>query len=231
MICSVSASVLSVVLLGVLPQTSGGTSQTSTVKVAPKPAVTATDTSTPTPAAAAPAPLPNVSASLKPSLQVLQQALTAVHADRWKAAKPVREATLTNVASIHHDLDDTLPGLLATADASPGSLSAVLPLQRNLGALYDVVLRVTVIAESSAPQEQTAALEQAMTSLEGARRTLSDRVQTTALAQEQQVKDLQKTIAAAKAQAAAVPATPAAKDTSAAAKAKAKKKKPVVTQQ
>ena len=167
----------------------------------------------PAPAATATAP-GTASGLVQPSVGTLNQALGMLRVEKWKVSRNVREATATNIGSIRHDLDATLPGLISTADASPGSISAMLPLTRNLGALYDVVLRVAVIAESGAPQEQLGALEQAMTSLEGARRGLGDRLQNVVEAQEQQISDLQKALAARPAPVAtpaptAVPVTPA----------------------
>ena len=67
----------------------------------------------------------------------------------------------------------------------------MVPASQNLGALYDVLLRVTVVAESTAPAEQTAALERALTSLEGARRAYTERLQGTAEAEDRQLTDLQ----------------------------------------
>ena len=148
------------------------------------------------------------SAMVQTSLSTLGQAVGQLHIEKWKMSKDVRQATIANVASIRKDLDATLPGLLTTADASPSTISALLPVSRNLGALYDVVLRVTVIAESAAPQDQTGALEQAMTELEGARRDLSDRLQSTAASQEQRMQSLQKSLAERPAPTAVAPPVP-----------------------
>ena len=178
--------------------------------------------STPAAAPAQPVPETTTTALVQPATAALQQALPVLRVDKWKTSRSLRDATLANISSIQKDLDSTLPGLLSTADASPGSVSAALPVSRNLGALYDVVLRVAVIAESSAPQEQTAMLSQAMNSLESARRSLSDRLQASALASEQQVRDLQKTLASRPAPVAAAPAPQPAKP----ATTPKKKKKP-----
>jgi hypothetical protein len=152
-----------------------------------------------TPGSAAPAPVAargTASATVQPALGTLRQTVDGLSFERWKLSKVLREATVANVGSIRRDLDSTLPGLLATADAAPNSVAGTLPVSRNLGALYDVLLRVTVIADSSAPPEQAAALAQSMTSLEGARRALDERLQSGAVVQEQRVVDLQKTLAA-----------------------------------
>ena len=145
-----------------------------------------------------------------------------------EGAKDVREATLTNVGSIRRDLEATLPGLLAAADAQPGSVATALPVERNLGALYDVLLRVTVVAEPAAPMEQTSALEHAMKSLEGARRELSDQLQSSAEAQEQKAVAMQKALNAVPPPPVAVAAVGSAPCP--AVSAPTKRKKPVVKQ-
>ena len=140
-------------------------------------------------AVAAPAP-PSV--QVQPALAPLKLAVDALNVDRWKASKAVRETTAANLNSIRKDLLETLPGLLATADAAPASVAAVLPVTRNLGALYDVALRVTVVAETAAPEDQVDAMQSALSSLEGAKRSLNERVQSGAEGEERQVTELTK---------------------------------------
>ncbi len=131
---------------------------------------------------------------VQPSLATVQQSLERVLLDRWKTSKALKDTTTNNLASIHRDLETTLPGLLATADGVPGSAAGLVPVSQNLGALYDVLLRVTVVAESSAPTEQTAALEQALTSLESARQSFTERLQSAAETQDRRLTELQATL-------------------------------------
>ena len=72
------------------------------------------------PAPPAPAVLPSV--TMQPSLDVLKTALSIVRVDRWKASGAIRNEAESNVASIQRDLDATLPGLIAAADASPSRI-------------------------------------------------------------------------------------------------------------
>ena len=150
---------------------------------------------------------------VQPSLGTVEQSLEMVSVDRWKASKALKEATTNNLGSIHRDLETTLPALLATADGAPGSVAGMVPVSQNLGALYDVLLRVTVVAESVAPTEQAAALEHGLTSLEGARRAFTERLQGAAEAQDRRVTDLQTALSARPASvamaAAPAPCTPA----------------------
>ncbi len=145
---------------------------------------------------------------VQPSLGTVEQALEKVFVDRWKASKTLKETTTNNLGSIHRDLETTLPGLLAAADGTSGSVVGMVPVSQNLGALYDVLLRVTVVAVSAAPPEQTAALEQALTSLEGARRSFLERLESMAAMQDQRLTELRTALSArpAPAVAASVPA-------------------------
>ena len=163
---------------------------------------------------------------VQPALGTLRQMLGVVRLDKWKMSKAVRDVTAGNVNSIGKDVDSTLPSLLATADAAPNSVAGMLPVSRNMAALYDVLLRVTVVAETSAPKDQADALEQAMVSLEGTRHTFDDQVQSVAVRRDQQVSELQKALSARPVVTAA-PVTPTPVEVAPTAHPK-RKKKPVV---
>ena len=134
--------------------------------------------------AAAPA---TASSLLAPGLATLRQSLSAIHLDKWKAPGPVRQEADSNIGSITRDLDGTLPGLLATADAVPGVISQNLPVFRNVDALYDVLLRVVETADLSAPEKDTENLHRALSSLDDARRALGDSIEGAAVQQEKQL--------------------------------------------
>jgi len=140
-----------------------------------------------TPAAPAnPAP----SALIQPAIDTLQQTIGGLKLDKWKGGSVRTEAT-SNVTSIQRNLQSTLPGLLKDADAAPNSISGVLPVYRDVIALYDVVLRVYDAARVSGSVDQVSALQQALSSLEGGRRALHERLMSAATAQEEQISQLQ----------------------------------------
>ena len=147
-----------------------------------------------------------------PATSAVKQALTTASVDHWKLSRAARDSTSGNLDSIARDINETLPGLLTTADSLPpaGSTSqtALLPVTRNLTALYEVLLRVTVTAEASAPKDQISALEGALSSVQSARHTLDDRAQDAALDEDRQISDLRKALAAAKAPQPAAATTP-----------------------
>ena len=150
--------------------------------------------SNPAPAQSQPAPAAPAhakpSAQLQPALDTLRQAVDALNLEKWKKGS-VRDEAATNISSIQRDLQSTLPPLLAQADASPQAVSKILPVSRNIDALYDVVLRVVDGARIAASSDQFSQLQSAMTGLDKARHTLNDGLQESAAAQEKQIGDLQ----------------------------------------
>ncbi len=164
-----------------------------------------------TPVQGAPSAPPADSGLLRPALDQVQQTVGALHVDKWKRGS-VRDEAGDHVSAILRDLHTTLPPLLDTADASSGTISKMLPLSRNIAALYDVLLSVVEGARISGSAEELTRLEQALTSLGNARASLDDRLQASAASLEKQEIDLRATLQAREAVKCAVaspPATPA----------------------
>lgn len=181
--------------------------------------------------AAPSAPAPAPSALLQPSLDTVLQAVTAVKLEKWKRGT-VRDETGDHITAIEHDLQGTLPPLLQTADANAGKLSKVLPVTRNAEALYDVLVSVVEAARVAGPPDQVTQLEQALSGLGTALRSLDDRVQEIAAAQELETSGLRKsvqTLTAAKLAAAAAPAPPPKPCPAPAPARKPRKKPPAAT--
>jgi hypothetical protein len=159
------------------------------------------------------------------------QTVSAVKLEKWKRGT-VRDETGEHITAIEHDLQGTLPPLLQTADANAGTLSKVLPVSRNTEALYDVLVSVVEAARVAAPADQVTQLEQALSGLGTALRSLDDRVQEIAAAEEAQTSDLRKTVqtlTAAKLAAAAAAPPPAKPCPTPAPARKPKKKPPAAT--
>jgi hypothetical protein len=162
---------------------------TSATLLAAQPPAATGNPQPPNPAPAASATLP--SATLQPSLDVLRSALPGLHVDRWRASNAIRDEAQSNLGSIQRDVQTTLPALLAAADAAPGSAGKVLPVYRNVEALYDVMLRVDAAARLAAPNDQMSAIDQALARLDDGRRALGDQLQQATDGQEKQVLHLQ----------------------------------------
>lgn len=133
------------------------------------------------------------SSLIAPAVDHLSQVVSQVQLERWKGSS--RDETDTNLRSIEHNVSTTLPQLVTTADAQPSSITASLPLLRNLDALCAVMIRVSVTARANAPTQQAESLNGALTALQSARNTLADQVQTLATAQEKQISSLHDQVA------------------------------------
>lgn len=151
------------------------------------------------PAAAAPsspaASSGRTGAALQPSVQLVKEALSAVNVDKWKASSSIKSEADSNLRSVQRDIDSTLPDLVTAADAAPDSLAKGLPVFRNVDALYDVMLRLDAAGRLAAPKDEVGALDDALSGIATARRTLGDQLQASADAQEQRIIRLQQAAA------------------------------------
>ena len=164
-VCSFLCAALAAQTEGVPPKAAPATSE---VPGAPAGVTTAQ------PAAPAAAPAPPVLPSnlLVPSLNHLQETLNALKLDKWKRGT-VRDEAGDNVNEVLKDVKSTLPDLMKTADSGPEAVSKTLPLSRNLGALYDVMLRVYEASRVVAPVGNSAGSRRSEDRAPGARRPSS----------------------------------------------------------
>jgi hypothetical protein len=165
---------------------------------------------------------------LKRSLDEVNNTVTGVHLDKWKRGS-VREEADNNIQAIQRDVKGTLPSLLKDADAAPGSLSKMLPLSRNVDALYDVLVHLVEQSRVSGTGDDAGQLQQTLSDLEKARVTLDKQILQTASVQEKQIVDLRTTVQKQDVSlraAAAVPPAPKCPATAPAKKRSTVKKKP-----
>jgi hypothetical protein len=160
--------------------------------VAQSPTPSAPQQSTPAPKAGPSRPA-TPSETLQSALDGVQKTIGSLKLEKWKKGT-IREEAGASINSIQRDLQGTLPSLLKTADAAPGTVSKVLPVSRNIDALYDVLVHIVEGARVAAPTDQVADLQQAMNNLEKARVTLDDHLQDSVTAQEKLVADLRSTV-------------------------------------
>lgn len=130
---------------------------------------------------------------LQRSLDEVRITVGNVRLDKWKRGS-VRDEAGTNIDAIQRDLQGTLPTLLKDADSAPGTLTKVLPLSRNVDALYDVMVHVVEAARVVGTSDNVGQLQQALSDLEKARVVLDNQIQQTADVQEKQVLDLRNTV-------------------------------------
>lgn len=140
-----------------------------------------------------PPPPPSASSILRPALDQVQQTLGAIRTDRWKRGT-VRDEAGADIGSIISDIQLNVPSLLRDADAAPGALSKMVPVSKHVDALYDVLLRVVEASRIAAPDDQAAALRQALLTLNTARLSFDDSMIASATAQEKQIVELRATV-------------------------------------
>lgn len=165
---------------------------------------------------------------LQPSLDTVQQTLGSLRLDRWKRGS-IRDEANDHLDQILRDIRNNLPPLMQDADNSQGSVSKMLAVSRNVGALYDVLLRVVEGARVVAPGDQVDSLQQALLGLSTARLALDKRIQDAADATEKQVVDLRATVQRQAAFKCPAPPVPVAKPCVPPAPHRARRKAPAKT--
>jgi hypothetical protein len=140
------------------------------------PALVPAAPATPGAPSVAPAPTSFSIVSLRPALANVQTAIATLNVAHWKAPSEIRAATQQDIGSMQRDLNTTLPGLMAQAEAAAtngsGPLSPSFAVFRNLDALYDVLLRVTETASLAGSGADASSLEDARAGLEDGRAKL-----------------------------------------------------------
>ncbi len=140
-------------------------------------------------------------------LTLLQQTATNMQADvgkmrieKWKTDATTKQQTLANVESIQRNLQSALPDIISQASNAPEDLGASFKLYRELDALYDVFGSVVESAGAFGSKDEFQSLNNDMTGLESARRSLGERVQKLAVNKEAELTRLRaqiKTLSAA----------------------------------
>jgi hypothetical protein len=135
-------------------------------------------------------------ANLRPALANVQNTIANLNVGRWKVPSETRAAVQQDIGSMQRDLNATLPGLVAQAEANPTALAPAFAVFRNLDALYDVLLRVTETAALSGSGSDAGSLEDARAGLEDGRGKLGSWLLQSISAQDAQVVHLQTALAA-----------------------------------
>lgn len=154
--------------------------------------------------APAAAPLVPVSTQLQPALSAVQRTVSSLKIDKWKRGS-IRDEAGQNVDQIQRNIDRVLPPMLRDADTAPANLSKLLPIAKNIGALYDVLLRVVEASRVVGPDDQVVQLQHALMTLGDARLAFDQRMQSAAEVMEKQVINLHATVQAQEAKIAATP--------------------------
>ena len=144
-------------------------------------------------------------AQLEAASKATQDDLTKLRIERWKTDGSNKKQALANVDSIQRNLQNALPEIIGQLRNAPEDMPATFKLYRNLDALYDVVGSVVESAGAFGAKDDFQALANDLTSFEGTRKQLAERMENLAASKEQEIVRLRADLKTAQA---AVPVEP-----------------------
>jgi hypothetical protein len=149
--------------------------------------------------------LNGILAPLEDSSKRTQADLAKLRIERWKMDGSSKKQTLANVDSIQRNLQGALPEIIAQLRAQPEDLPTTFKLYRNFDALYDVLGNVVEVTGAFGSKDDFQALSNDVSTFEGARKQLAQRIETLSSAKEAEIVRLRADLKTAQA---AIPATP-----------------------
>lgn len=138
-----------------------------------------------------------------------QSDLVDLRIEHWKADNAYKRQALGNVDSIQRNLQGALPEIIAKLRTDPENLNASFRLYRNLDALYDVLGNVTEGAGAFGSKDDLQSLSTDLSSFEGTRKRLAERIDNLSSAKEAEIARLRADLKTAQSEAA--PPTPPTK--------------------
>jgi len=144
-------------------------------------------------------------AQMEAAAKSTQADLTRLRIERWKTDNSAKKQTLADVDSIQRNLQNALPEMIGHLRNSPEDMPATFNLYRNLDALYDVLGGVVESTGAFGPKDDFQSLSNDLSTFEGTRKQLAERMNTLASAKEQEIVRLRSDLKTAQA---AIPAAP-----------------------
>ena len=142
---------------------------------------------------------------LEASAKSTQDDLAKLRIERWKTDGGSKKQILSNVDSIQRNLQGALPEIIAQLRVQPEDLPTTFKLYRNFDALYDVLGSVVEVTGAFGSKDDFQALSNDLSTFEGARKQLAQRIETLSSAKEAEIVRLRADLKTAQA---AIPATP-----------------------
>ncbi len=134
-----------------------------------------------------------------------QADLVKLRIEHWKADNSYKKQTLGNVDSVQRNLQGALPEMIAQLRSAPEDLPSTFRLYRNLDALYDVLGGVVEGAGAFGSKDDLQALSNDLSSFEGTRKQLAERIENLSSAKEAEITRLRTDLKTAQA---AIPVEP-----------------------
>jgi hypothetical protein len=142
---------------------------------------------------------------LEDASKATQADLARLRIDRWKADGGSKKQALGNVDSVKRNLQNALPEMIGQLRSAPEDMPATFKLYRNLDALYDVLGSVVESTGAFGPKDDLQALSNDLSSFEGTRKQIAERLANLATSKEQEIARLRADLKTAQA---AIPAAP-----------------------
>jgi len=117
---------------------------------------------------------------LEQASQTAQGDLSKLRIEHWKTDANTKRQTQADVESIQRNLQGALPAIITELRSSPENLPSTFKLYRNLDALYDVLVSVVESAGAFGSKDEFQSLQNDLSSVEKARHSFADRVETLA---------------------------------------------------
>jgi hypothetical protein len=166
-------------------------------------------------------------AQLEETSKTTQADLAKLRIERWKTDGSSKKRSLNDVDSIQRNLQSALPEMIAQLRNAPEDVPATFKLYRNLDALYDVLGSIVESAGAFGSKDDFQSLSNDLSSFEGTRKQVAERIETLAAAKEQEIIRLRSDLKTAQAVIPAAPPKKVVVDDNEPAKKPAVKKKPV----
>ncbi len=143
--------------------------------------------STQAPVVAQPAPIVSLLPSLQQTTASINSDVARLRIEKWKAESSVRQQSQQNADSISRNITAALPGMMDQVRANPQSLAAAVKLYRNVNALYDVFSGLADSAGAFGSRQEYDALASDANKLDNVRRTLGERLENMAAANDAEI--------------------------------------------
>jgi hypothetical protein len=163
---------------------------------------------------------------LEATSKTAQADLSKLRVEKWKTDNSTKKQSLNDVDSIQRNLQSALPEMIGQLRNSPEDMPATFKLYRNLDALYDVLGGVVESTGAFGQKDDFQALSNDLSSFEGTRKQLADRMNNLAASKEQEIVRLRTDLKTAQAAIAAAPPKKVVVDDSEPPKKPVAKKKP-----
>ncbi len=104
--------------------------------------------------------------------------LARLRIEKWKTDGDVKREAQQNSEALQRNLTSAMPQLISAVRSNPNDVAANFKLYRNLNVVYEYFAQLAEGAGAFGKKEEYQPLAEQVANMEGARRTLADRLET-----------------------------------------------------